>query len=88
MPRRFRPTGYQRAPSIDNTRLQPQTEFVMKHGDDARAEELSNLKLALATFVLQLDAFEMRMHEGLPRARKPGKAAPRTDGGGEPRKDN
>jgi hypothetical protein len=60
----------------------------MKHGDDARAEELNNLKLALATFVLQLDAFEMRMHEGLPRARKPGKAAPRTDGGGEPRKDN
>jgi hypothetical protein len=30
----------------------------------------------------------MRMHEGLPRARKPGKPAPRTDGGGEPRKDN
>jgi hypothetical protein len=87
MPRRFRPTGYQRVPS-NNARLQPQTELDMKHGDDARAEELNNLKLALATFVLQLDAFEMRMHEGLPRARKPGKAAPRTDGGGEPRKDN
>jgi hypothetical protein len=39
----------------------------MNHGDDARAEELNNLRLALATFVLQLDAFEMRMHEGLPK---------------------
>jgi hypothetical protein len=30
---------------------------------DARARELSNLRLALATFALQLDAFEMRMTE-------------------------
>jgi hypothetical protein len=29
--------------------------------DHARAEELNNLKLALATFALQLDVFEMRM---------------------------
>jgi hypothetical protein len=28
---------------------------------DARATELQNLRLALATFALQLDAFEMRM---------------------------
>ena len=33
------------------------------HGDDARAEELNNLRLALATFALQLDAFEMRTRE-------------------------
>jgi hypothetical protein len=32
--------------------------------DNARAEELNNLKLALATFALQLDVFEMRMTEG------------------------
>jgi hypothetical protein len=32
--------------------------------DDARAEELHNLKLALATFALQLDAFEMRTRQG------------------------
>jgi hypothetical protein len=32
----------------------------MDHGEDARARELSNLRLALATFALQLDAFEMR----------------------------
>ena len=30
------------------------------HGEDARAAELLNLRLALATFALQLDAFEMR----------------------------
>ena len=30
------------------------------HRDDARAKELNNLRLALATFALQLDAFEMR----------------------------
>jgi hypothetical protein len=33
------------------------------HQDEARARELSNLKLALATFAVQLDAFEMRMSE-------------------------
>jgi hypothetical protein len=31
--------------------------------DDARIEELNNLKLALVTFALQLDAFEMKMTE-------------------------
>ncbi len=35
----------------------------MNRGDDARVEELGHLKLALATFALQLDAFEMRTHE-------------------------
>ena len=60
----------------------------MKHGDDARAEELNNLKLALATFVLQLDAFEMRMHQGLPKVGKPRKPATPTDGGSGPRKDH
>jgi hypothetical protein len=37
----------------------------MDHRDNARAEELNNLRLALATFALQLDAFEMRMSDGL-----------------------
>jgi len=31
--------------------------------DDARAQELNNLRLALATFAVQLDAFEMHMSE-------------------------
>ena len=42
-------------------------------GDDediARAEELNNLKLALATFALQLDAFELRTSGGLLKAGK------------------
>jgi hypothetical protein len=29
--------------------------------DDARTEELDNLRLAMATFALQLDAFEIRV---------------------------
>jgi hypothetical protein len=37
----------------------------MDHGEDARARELSNLRLALATFALQLDAFEMRTGDAL-----------------------
>jgi hypothetical protein len=59
----------------------------MKHGDDARIEELNNLRLALATFVLHLDAFEMRTHEGILTASKPGKPVPRTNGGRGSRKD-
>lgn len=37
----------------------------MGRGEDARAEELNNLRVALATFALQLDAFEMRAHGAL-----------------------
>ncbi len=59
----------------------------MNHADDARIRELNNLRLALATFVLQLDAFEMRNHEGLPRVSKPEKPVARTDSGCGPRKD-
>ena len=33
----------------------------MDHGDDQRTEELNSLRLALATFALQLDAFELRL---------------------------
>jgi hypothetical protein len=40
----------------------------MDRRDDARAQELSNLRLALATFAVQLDVFEMRMAEGRFRA--------------------
>jgi hypothetical protein len=35
----------------------------MANQEDARTRELDNLRLALATFALQLDAFEMRMGE-------------------------
>jgi hypothetical protein len=44
----------------------------MDRRDSARAEELNNLRLALATFALQLDAFELRISEGLLKGgRKP-----------------
>ncbi len=42
----------------------------MSNGKDARAEELHNLRLALATFALQLDAFEMRASGALLAARR------------------
>lgn len=37
----------------------------MNQWDDQRAQELSTLKLALATFALRLDAFEARMKSRL-----------------------
>jgi hypothetical protein len=42
----------------------------MSNGKDARAEELHNLRLALATFAVQLDAFEMRASGALLAARR------------------
>ena len=54
---------------MDIARTEPQaTTLTMDLRDDARAEELNNLRLALATFALQLDAFEMRTNGGLLRA--------------------
>jgi hypothetical protein len=38
----------------------------MDHRDDARAAELNNLRLALVTFALQLDVFEIRIRSGSP----------------------
>jgi hypothetical protein len=51
---------------------------------DARAEEFEQLKLALATFALQLDAFEMRAKELLLPADKDNE----NPGRGPSRKDN
>jgi hypothetical protein len=45
---------------MDIARSERQATATRDHRDDARAEERNNLKLALATFALQLDAFEMR----------------------------
>jgi hypothetical protein len=60
----------------------------MKHGDDARIEESNNLRLALATFALQLDAFEARTQEGSPAVGRPRKpVTPWTDRGYGPRKE-
>jgi hypothetical protein len=43
----------------------------MRWEEDARAAELDLLKLALATFALQLDVFEMRAHQVLLTVGKP-----------------
>jgi hypothetical protein len=37
----------------------------MNQRDDQKAQEISNLELALATFALRLDAFEARMKSRL-----------------------
>ena len=43
----------------------------MTSQDDARAEQLGQLRLALATFALHLDTFEMQTHEVLLSVGKP-----------------
>jgi hypothetical protein len=60
----------------------------MKYGRDARAEELEHLKLALATFALQLEAFEMRTHDVLLAVGKPGNHDPPADETRWPREEN
>ena len=37
----------------------------MDHGEEARARELNRLRLALATFAVQLDTFELRANRVL-----------------------
>jgi hypothetical protein len=53
----------------------------MRSGEDARAEELHRLKMALAVFALQLDAFEMRARGVMLKAGKPDNSVPLPDGG-------
>jgi hypothetical protein len=60
---------------MDIARIEPQATRSMDYRDDARTEELNNLKLALATFALQLDAFEMRMGRARLTAENPAPAA-------------
>jgi hypothetical protein len=45
--------------------------------DDARLEELNNLRLALATFALHLDTFEMQVTEATSGLSPIGSARPR-----------
>jgi hypothetical protein len=60
----------------------------MNPSSDPRTEELGHLKLALATFALRLDAFEMRTHEVLLIVGKPGTHVPPANSGRRPRKDD
>lgn len=89
-PRRRRPTGAWHAPSIDDDGSELHSGRAVNCAEDARVEELGHLKLALATFALQLDAFEMRTHEVLLTVGKPDKSLP-LPGSGRwpgPRKDD
>lgn len=52
-----------------------QEGWVVDHRDDARIEELNNLKLALATFALHLDTFEMQVSEATSGLADPGPAS-------------
>jgi hypothetical protein len=51
---------------MDIPRVAPHGRFTMDRRDEARTEELDNLRLALVTFALQLDAFEMRIRQRAP----------------------
>ena len=66
MPPPVPPGGFSRAPSMAISSTHPRA--TKDDQDIARAEELYNLRLALATFALQLDAFELRTSGGLLKA--------------------
>jgi hypothetical protein len=48
----------------------------MSASNDPRVRELNRLKLAMATFALQLDAFEVRTHGLLLSISRPGDDGP------------
>jgi hypothetical protein len=56
---------------MDIARIELHVTRTSDHREDARAKELTNLRLALAMFALQLDAFEMRTAELLRASVKP-----------------
>jgi len=68
-------------PVVAHSRLWTSSE------SDPRAEELGQLKLALATFALHLEAFEMRTHEVLLSVSKSGNDAPLDNGRGSGKDD-
>jgi hypothetical protein len=60
----------------------------MSKPDDPRTRELGHLKVALATFALHLDVFEMQAQEVMLSIGRQGDHAARVDiGRGKPRKD-
>jgi hypothetical protein len=60
----------------------------MGHGEDAHAEELGHLKIALATFALRLDAFEIQARGLLLTVGRPESSVALPNGGREPRRDD
>ena len=73
--------GACRAPSMDTARTVAEVTPTANRQHVARAEELNSLRLALATFALQLDAFEMRAGEALKAGVRPEMAVPARDAG-------
>ena len=73
--------GACRAPSMDTVRTLAEVTRTANRRHDARAEELNGLRLALATFAPQLDAFEMRAGEALKAGIRPEMAVPARDVG-------
>ena len=73
--------GACRAPLMDTARTVPDVTRTASRRHDARAEELNNLRLALATFALQLDAFEVRAAEALKTRITSETAVPARDAG-------
>jgi hypothetical protein len=64
IPRRFRPVGDYRATSMDTARrLSVVGATPADERDQARTEELNKLRLALSTFALQLELFEMHTRQ-------------------------
>jgi hypothetical protein len=74
--------GFCSAPSMDIASTEPRATFGGVRRDDARVAELNNLRLALATFALQLDAFELRARGLLKTGMKPAIADLPPDVGG------
>ena len=72
---------------MDTARTDPRVTRIVGRRDDARADELNNLRLALATFALQLDAFEMRTYESLTAAIRPETPFPASGAGCKPQKE-
>jgi hypothetical protein len=52
------------APRWTVSRVKARGTLAAGHSDNARAQELNNLRLALATFAMHIDVFEMRTSRG------------------------
>jgi hypothetical protein len=69
-------------------RHRPHAICAVSKMNDPRTKELGHLKLALATFALQLDVFEMVTQDVMLSIGKPGNHVPQADVDRNSRKDN
>jgi hypothetical protein len=66
---------------MDIARTEPHPTRIASRRNDGWARKPNNLGLALATFALQLDAFEMRTYESRKAGVKPEVPVPAPDAG-------